>query len=853
MKTLRLMLLSVLSMLCGTTFATEVTWEASSGDPLTTIFADSNIKLVWEEGSGDMSPRYDGQNVYFDAGNRVNVCGNSNDVVISQVVFTFADNRYSMVTCDKKGKNISTTGIVNNSSAYTSTWTGEANSIFFRAPQGTGSSYRRLIASIAVTYTGGTSGPVEQKAVLAITQDNIATTYDMDVNPVFVVYYENQGNKAAENAKLTLYVDNVENASKEIGTLAIGSSAQNFWNAKYDVSKFNAGEHQVKLTLTADDAETVSTEVKTVTFTKAAPEATFTVAANNVNVAHDATSYQVAATVTNTSEAVNATGVQVLLQRSLQDVAEPQSIDLAAGEIKDVIFTVTAPEGGFTAGTTSMFVMVKAYDKYKAQHEVTVTVEEAPVEEVKDLALISIDGQIDLGVETPQLRVIVQNYGTVDITDAPVVLKNGESLLGQGTISAKAGQAGWAYISVDKTGLEAGTINVTATVTVEDDTTPVNNSLETEITIVAAPVPQAAFTLTAENVQTQVGDATFEVKVKVKNTGEAAGVASVKIVKGTEALCEAKSTQSLEVAGEEVLTFTVNNPYTAAGSYDNIQAMTTDNMAGCFVNVAVAPAPEEEVKDLALISIDGQIDLGEETPQLRVIVQNYGTVDITDAPVVLKNGESLLGQGTISAKAGQAGWAYISVDKTGFEAGTITVAATVTVEDDATPVNNSLETEITVVAAPVPQAAFTLTAEDAKTQVGEATFTVKVKVKNTGEAAGVATVKIIKGTEALCEAQSTQSLEVAGEEVLTFTVTNPYTAAGSYDNIQAMTTDNQAGCFVNVTVAPKPEEDPASGIATIEAQLKDKDAQIYTMKGEKVSTVSKPGLYIINGKKVVIQ
>jgi hypothetical protein len=202
----------------------------------------------------------------------------------------------------------------------------------FRATKQDGN---RFIQSIAVTYTSKGTTPVTQDPKLTISQDNIADTYDMDINGVFVVYYENQGTVAAENAKLTLYVDGAENVSKAIGTLNIGANSQNFWNAKYDVTKFKAGEHTVKLSLTADNAEAVNIE-KTVTFTKKAPQATFTVSAQNVNVAYDATSYQVVAKVKNTSETVAATGVQVMLQRNVQNVVDPQTVNLAAGEEKDV-------------------------------------------------------------------------------------------------------------------------------------------------------------------------------------------------------------------------------------------------------------------------------------------------------------------------------------------------------------------------------------------------------------------------------------------------------------------------------------------------------------------------------------
>ena len=259
------MLVALLTMVCGSMYAQDeaktATWLASSGDALTTIYADANITLKWEEAGGDFAPKYSGSNVYFYNGNRVTVAGVTSDVTISKIVFTFGQGSVGLGT--GTNANPSTTGITNDSEAMTTTWEGETSSLTFRAARNTGVRY---ISSIEVTYTGGTTGPVVTAPELNITQANIADTYDMDANGVFVVYYENKGNAAAENAKLALFVDGVENASKTIGTLAIGGS--DFWNAKYNLEGIEPGEHQVYLSLTADNAEAFNTEAKTVNFTK---------------------------------------------------------------------------------------------------------------------------------------------------------------------------------------------------------------------------------------------------------------------------------------------------------------------------------------------------------------------------------------------------------------------------------------------------------------------------------------------------------------------------------------------------------------------------------------------------------
>ena len=243
------------------------------------------------------------------------------------------------------------------------------------------------------------------------------------------------------------------------------------------------------------------------------PEATFTVSAENVTVPYGAANYTVTATVTNTSETVDATGVQVLLQYNLVDVAEPQSIDLAAGESNsNVTFTVNAPDGGFTAGTKTMYVMVKAYDKTMTMQEITVTFEPEPEEEVKDLAVTQVScEEIDLAQTTNDVTVAVQNNGTVDITDAPVIVKatigGTEKVIGTKTISAKAGSdgnTGLASVSIDTTGMTVGTLTLTIMVVVEDDATAADNSTTKEVNVVDTTTGIEAVKAQLKDMNTQV-------------------------------------------------------------------------------------------------------------------------------------------------------------------------------------------------------------------------------------------------------------------------------------------------------------------------------------------------------------
>ena len=99
------MLVAVLSLVCGSMFAQDAntaSWQASSGDALTTVLVGNDLKLTWEEGGGDMAPKYsENKYVYFYNGNRVTVAGSSDAVKIQKIVFKFKDEtKNGLSTCD---------------------------------------------------------------------------------------------------------------------------------------------------------------------------------------------------------------------------------------------------------------------------------------------------------------------------------------------------------------------------------------------------------------------------------------------------------------------------------------------------------------------------------------------------------------------------------------------------------------------------------------------------------------------------------------------------------------------------------------------------------------------------------
>lgn len=801
-KQLRFLLVALLAVVANTVMAETVTWNASSGDGLQTVFVGNDIKFVWEEGGGDQAPKYSGGYVYFYNGNRVTVAGASDEVKISKVVFKFkTDTKTGIATCDKSGKNVSTTGITSDNDALTSTWEGTAvNSVIFRATQGTGVRY---IESITVTYEG--SAPVVEKTpVLAITQDGIATTYDMDANGVFVVYYENQGTVAAENAKLALYVDDVENASKTIGTLNIGTSGQNFWNAKYNVAGIEAGEHQVYLLLTADNAEEVKSEVKTVTFTKAAPVSAFTINAQAVTVAYDAESYDVVATLTETNN-VAASGVTVELRKGVSDVLATQTVDVAAGGEQQV--TLTVAKELFETGD-------KTYNLYvnnKFMGTVAVTFEEAPVVDVKDLAVTGLSGSIDQAQTANSLTVSLQNLGNVDIAAATITLKAGDTVLGTGSpfATVKAGEAGFSQISIAKEvvdALTAGDLTVTATVEVEGEDADKldNNAYTATVTVKAAPAPEATFSVTAEAVTVAYGAESFNIVATVTNTSEVnATDVEVKLLKGITEV-ETKTLATLAAGAEETVTFTVNEIGEAGKTVSYFVQVA--NKAQAEVAVTYEEEPVADVIDMALTQVLGvsEINLKEEN-KVTVWYQNNGNVATTATIYASLNGSAFDTKTVENVKAEGQSYVEFTLPTENLVAGeTATFEATINAQGDGNAENNTISKTLTIVSGETEPAAVIALNPVVSWEVdetGEQQISVSVGVFNTGDAlAEGVEIAVYKDLGTNLDAQ-TVNIAAGGSKLVTLAFNYDIEAATQF-HVSAKY-NNVIVDFKDFTVSPK--------------------------------------------------
>ena len=789
-KKLRFLLLTALTMVCSIVLAQDpVTWDASSKDALPNISVNSDLTLTWIEAGGDQAPSYSTQSnktvVYMRCGNKLTVAGADANVTITKIVFTYVG--------DNVGLSPSVGTSSNNLGDNTSTWTGEANSITFTA------SGKRYVKSISVTYTGSAT-PVVKVPELAITSVsglNTTVALDGESGKTIAVYYANTGKAAAENAKLTLYVGDAANRVVDLGTIAAGAS--NKWkNITYDVTKIEKGEHEVYISLTADGVDAVNTDKTKVNFTKADPVPAFTISAPAVTVPYNAESYNVVATLKETNN-VAANEVKVQLRKGFSDMLATTVLETVAANAETQVLLTVAKEQ-FETGTKTYYLYVN--DKYL--NTVDVTFEEAPVVETKDLVITAIDGTIDLANESSNVRVIVENKGNVDITDAPVTLMAGEKTLGTATVSARAGQQGFCYVAVASEGLTAGELAVKAIVAYDEGKSA---ELEATLTVKAAPVPAAKFELTAENVSTKVGEANFTVKVKVKNVGTAAGAAEVKLVKGTESLADALTTNSLEVNGEQELTFTVANPYTTAGTFDDIQALTTDGKAGCHVNVAVAAADVEPVVDIALVDISGisEISLKEGAVNTALVrFTNNSNFDVENATITLTMNGTQVGEPQAIVK-GQASVSF-TLPTEGLEIGQeVTLVATL----NATGNKDGNTTEVTktlpVVSGEVaPAPAFTVTAQKVEVLTTDQKVKVVVNVKNTGNAkADRVDVQLKKGTTPIGEPGYIWGLEAGADKNVTIEFNN-FDKAGTYE-MQAWATCGDvvaAGYFDIIVKAP---------------------------------------------------
>jgi len=790
-KTLKILLLAVMMMMGGSTLAaTTVKWLASSGNSLSSpIAVDDYITLTWSEANGEQAPKYSGSSVYFFNGNQVKLSA-IGDATINKITFTFSQDKNSMQILS--GGGTISQGI----------WTGESTEVSFRAARQTGVRY---ISAIEVTYTLPGDTPVEQVADMSITNATINSTaaLDADAYPSVFVNYTNTGNVAAQNAKVTLYVGGVANKVSDLGTVNVGTTA--FTTLYYDKSAIEAGDHEVYVTITADNDKTDGEGTKqtspvTVTFTKEAPKATFTVTANDVEVAYDATEATISALVTNTST-VEAASVPVVLVKGMTTI-ESKTINLAAGAETTVTFTINGP---FEAGSETTYQV--QVNNNQAGVNVTLKVGEAPIVASIDMELVQFMTLSEINLkETNTVSVWYKNNSNVAVETATVTLKVGGTVVETKTLENIAMNAtGSVNFTVPTTGLTAGTkATLEATVTAEGDNNADNNTITREYDVVSGEPTEATFAVTAEDVTVAYDATSYTVTAQVENTStvDATGVV-VQLLSGTTVMAE--TTVDVAAGQTTEAQLTVNGGPFEAGKQE--MQVIVANKYGKWVNITVEEAPVVPVFDLAIVEVMGTIQLGAETNSVRVTVQNNGNQDITDAALSVKFGNTELGTGTVSAKAGQTGWCMVSVNTDGLTAGEALLTATVSVENHATPDDNTMQGTVTVEAAVV-ELTFEVAASDVTVAYDATTYTVTAQVKNTSTAdAEDVTVQLLSGTTVLAE--TTVDVKAGQTAEATLTVEGGPFEAGKQE--MQIVVAGKYGKWINVTV----EEEPVQQVVNL--------------------------------------
>ena len=785
---LRYTLLSVLCMVgIVSKAATTVSWSATNGSALgTAITVDENITLTWSEGSGDQAPRIqDNSYVYFYNGNQVKVTA-ANNAKITRIAFTFADEKTSLQ-------------ILTGGGTYASgVWTGESAEVSFRAARQTGV---RKITSVEITYTAE-GEEVVTAPDLQILSATPSTTVKLEEGGYVFVQYKNAGSAAAENTKLQLYVNGELNNEVELGSVAIGQGQQSI---SYDVTSITAGTHPVYVALVADNNDAVQSEATDVTFTATAAQPTYSVTAQNVTVPFGSESFEIVATVKNTSEVNAEAGAEVVLMQGITVVDTKTTAALAAGAEAEVTFTLD--ENYMQAGGTTATYFVQVANQ--AQAEVTVTFEEEPVVEVKDLTVTTIQGSIDLANDSNTLTVWVQNNGNVNIENAEVTLTYGETTLTNTIALVKAGDEGntaFTSFTIPSDGLEAGELDFTAAVEVEGDPTTTDNTFTRTITIEGVPAPEATYSITAQNVTVPFGAESFEIVATVKNTSEVNAEAGVDVVlmKGITTV-ETKQTPALAAGEEAEVTFTLDENYMQAGGTTATYFVQVANQAQAEVTVTFEEEPVVEVKDLTVTTIQGSIDLANDSNTLTVWVQNNGNVNIENAEVTLTYGETTLTNTIVLVKAGEEGntaFCSFAVPSEGLEAGELDFTAAVEVEGDATPDDNTLTRTFTIEGVSAPQPTFTITANNVTVAWGSTTYNIVATVKNTSEVdATNVVVTLYKNAEELTF-KKIATLNAGEEKNVTFAIDiEEYTFGTQHFTVMV---EHQDVAEVTVSFEPEP-------------------------------------------------
>ena len=284
-KKLRLLLLTVLFTVCGTAFADGWSEDFSglslvndNGDPVGTYQFGTGLSNGWKvvggtiyRGEGSTNYGYistgghTSNNGYLEAS-----YGASNDASVWVSAAMPGDELTFWIKCTSSKSSI--TGYykiyeANADGSITATVLGEGSlkggsAWTQKTVEGVNGKYIAInLIRMQIDDMECNTAVVEQKADLNILQKNILSPVALDEtsNQVWI-QYENKGNAAATNAVATLYVNNVVNATKEIGTIDVNGNGYAYLT--YDKTTISAGTYPVYISITADNDDTESTSTK---------------------------------------------------------------------------------------------------------------------------------------------------------------------------------------------------------------------------------------------------------------------------------------------------------------------------------------------------------------------------------------------------------------------------------------------------------------------------------------------------------------------------------------------------------------------------------------------------------------
>jgi len=684
--------------------------------------------------------------------------------------------------------------------------------------------------------------PVVPVVDMAIVTIQGLSAIDLQEENKIQVWYQNMGNVAVESATVSVKLNDTELEAQTVSNI---KADENGWvEFTLPVDGLVAGEKAtVVATITVEndvntENNTLTKEYNVVNGTVAEP--TFAVTAQDVEVELDAETFEVELTVKNTSE-VEATNVEVKLYNGMDVIGIKTIETLAANAEATVNFTVNNP---YTKAGNYELVAITAN---KVSTYVQVTVKDAPVVAEIDMEVTAIMGltEIDLQKEN-QIQVWYKNNSNVPVESATITVKMNDTELEAQTVSnIKVEGNGYVTFTLPTEGLVAGEkATVVATITTENDINPENDTFTKEYDIIGSAVVEPTFALTAEDAEFFIGEP-VNFTVNVKNTSEVdAQNVEVKILYGTAQIAS-QTIETLGAGEAKDVVFTGEIPVQLpAGTYE-LQAVAGKN--NTFFNITLKEVVEPVI-DMALTAIQGitEINLKEEN-KIMVWYKNNSNVDVESATISVKLNDTELEAQTVSdIKADANGYVEFTLPVEDLTAGEkATVVATITVENDVNTEDNTMTKEYEVTNGIAEVAELAITAEDVTVELNAESFAVKVTVKNLSETVDAENVEVkaLIGVDVL-GSKTIEKIAAGMQETVTITVSNPYTQEGKYNDLHIMTSN--AETWVNVTVST------VTAIEAIKA-VYGKNVQIFTLNGKKVNNVKKGGLYIINGKKVMIK